>query len=458
MKKQFNWRGGIHPQKFKESTMDRSITVAKVPLMVAIPLSQHIGADCVAKVNVGDTVKVGTLIGDSEAKVSSPVHASISGTVKEIAKYPHPTKGESLAVIIEGDGRDQKEPFTERKEEVVNALPAAEIVRLIRNAGIVGLGGACFPTHIKLTPSKKIDSIIVNGAECEPYLTCDYRLMLEKTEQIIKGLKILMRLLDVRQAFIAIEDDKPLAIKAMNAVCRRERKPVGSLNLPRVGQDRELENDPSAAFDIKVAELEARYPQGGEKQLIKAILNKEVPSGGLPFDIGVVNQNVGTIFAIYEAVYKDKPLYERTVTVGGSGIKNPANLLLRIGTPISDLVEACGGLVGKPYKVVVGGPMMGVAQHSLEAPVVKGTSGILFFSQEETVEASDEVCIRCARCSEACPIYIIPFQIARLARKERWAELAEYNIKDCIECGCCDYVCPARIPLVQLIKLGKANI
>lgn len=458
MGKYFSWRGGIHPQKFKENTMARPIARAKVPLRVAIPLSQHIGAGCISRVNVGDSVKVGTLIGESEAKVSSRVHASISGVVKEITKYPHPTKGESLAVIIEGDGRDEKEPFTERREENVNALTPLEVRALIRNAGIVGLGGACFPTHIKLTPLKKIDSIIINGAECEPYLTCDYRLMLEKTDQIIKGLKILMKLLEVRQAFIGIEDDKPLAIKAMKEACRLLRKSEGSLKVPRFGQDREPDNNPSSPFDIKIVELKAKYPQGGEKQLIKTILNREVPSGGLPFDIGVVNQNVGTVFAIYEAVYGDKPLYERTVTVGGGGIKNPANLLLRIGTPISDLIDQCGGLVGKPYKVVIGGPMMGVAQYSLEVPVVKGTSGILFFSKEETVEASDQVCIKCARCSEACPIYIIPFQIARLSRKKRWAELAEYNIKDCIECGCCDYVCPARIPLVQLIKLGKANI
>lgn len=443
MGKNFHWRGGIHPHTFKDKTLDRPIIKAKVPLKVAIPLSQHIGADCIAKVSVGDRVKVGTLIGESEAKVSSRVHASISGVVKEIAKYPHPTKGKSKAIVIEGDGRDEKETYLERKEEDLNSLSFEDILRIIRNAGIVGLGGACFPTHIKLSPPKKIDTVILNGAECEPYLTCDYRLMLERGEEILAGLKIIMRLLGVNQAFIGIEDDKPRAVEVMERICRLKLSGGKDSKEPDI---------------IRVIQLKTRYPQGGEKQLIKAILKREVPSGGLPFDIGVVVHNVGTVFAIYEAVYKNKPVYERIVTVSGRGIKKPANLLVRIGTPISDLIDQCGGLAAKLYKVIVGGPMMGVAQYSLDVPVVKGTSGVLFFSQEEANEAVDEVCIKCARCCEACPVYILPFQIARLARKGRWAELEEYNVKDCIECGCCDYVCPARIPLVQLIKLGKANI
>ncbi len=443
MNRNFYWRGGIHPQKFKDRVSDRPITRAKIPSKVAIPLSQHIGADCVtvAKVGVGDRVKAGTLIGESEAKVSSKIHASISGVVTEITKYPHPTKGESLAVIIAGDGRDEREPFFERKEEDLDSLSSQDILRIIQDAGIVGLGGACFPAQIKLSPPKEIETVILNGAECEPYLTCDYRLMLEKGGEVLKGLKLVLRLLRVKQAFIGIEDDKPLAIKAMEKACR--------LELGEKGSDKEL--------DIKVVTLETKYPQGGEKQLIKAILKKEVPCGGLPFDIGVVVHNVGTAFAIYEAVYKNKPLYERVVTVSGGAINKPANLLLRIGTPISDLIDACAGLTDKLDKVIVGGPMMGAAQYSLDTPVVKGTSGVLFFSQKESCEPVDEVCIKCARCCEACPAYILPFQIARLARKERWAELGEYNIEDCIECGCCDYVCPAKIPLVQLIKLGKTH-
>lgn len=436
------WRGGIYPPKFKDLTKDNPITKARIPSRVAIPLSQHIGAECKAKVSVGDEVRVGTLIGESEAEVSASVHASISGVVKEIAKYPHPLKGKSLALVIESDGKDEKEPLLKRKEEDVNSLSSQELLRIIRNAGIVGLGGACFPTHIKLAPPKKVDTIILNGVECEPYLTCDYRLMLERGVGVLKGLKIVMRLLGVKEAFIGIEDDKPLAIKAMERICYSEQI------AGRIGKE----------LDIKVVTLKTRYPQGGEKQLIKAILNREVPSGGLPFDIGVVIHNVGTAFAIYEAIYENKPVYERVVTVSGKAINKPANLLLRLGTPISNLIDECGGLKDELYKVIVGGPMMGVAQYSLEAPVVKGTTGVLFFSQEEASEPSDEVCIKCARCCEACPVYILPFQIARLARKGRWVELEEYNIKDCIECGCCDYVCPARIPLVQLIKLGKANV
>jgi electron transport complex protein RnfC len=434
-------QGGIQPQKFKELTKDRPIIKAKIPSKVVIPLSQHIGADCVAKVRVGDKVKVGTLIGEGEAKLSSNIHASISGVVREITKYPHPLKGKGKAVVIEGDGRDEKESHLERKEEDLNSFSLEEILRIIRNAGIVGLGGACFPTHIKLTPPKKVEVVILNGAECEPYLTCDYRLMVERPTEVLKGLKIVLSLLEVKKAFIGIEDDKPRAVKAMEEASHSELTTLGG----------------SKKLDIKVVTLKTRYPQGGEKQLIKAILKREVPSGGLPFDIGVIVQNVGTAFAIYEAVYKNKPLYERIVTVTGKAINRPANLLLRIGTPISNLIDECGGLATKLYKVIVGGPMMGVAQYSLEVPVIKGTSGVLFFSEGEANEPEDSVCIKCARCCEACPVYLLPFQIARLARKGRWSELERYNVEDCIECGCCDYVCPAKIPLVQLIKLGKAN-
>lgn len=441
MGRNFSWRGGIHPPKFKDLSKDRPLARARVPAKVAIPLNQHLGAECKPKVGVGDKVKVGTLIGGNGAKVSSSVHASISGVVSEIAKYPHPLKGKALAVVIEGDGKDEREPFFERKEENLNSLSREGMLKIIQNAGIVGLGGACFPTDIKLSPPEKIDTLILNGVECEPYLTCDYRLMLERGVEIFKGLKIAMRLLGIKQAFIGIEDDKPMAIRAMQkARCLELGAGRGSKEL-----------------DIKIVTVKTRYPQGGEKQLIYAILKREVPSGGLPFDVGVVVHNVGTAFAIYEAVYKNKPLYERIVTVSGQGINRPANLLVRIGTPISKLIDECAGLTGRLYKVIVGGPMMGVAQHSLDVPVIKGTSGVLFFSQEEVSEPIDDVCIKCARCCEACPAYILPFQIARLCRNKRWAELEEYNIKDCIECGCCDYACPARIPLVQLIKLGKAN-
>jgi electron transport complex protein RnfC len=431
--------GGIHPLYYKELTRHKKTRLLEQPSEVIIPLAQHVGAPCQAAVKKGDEVKAGTVIAKSDKLISSLIHSSISGVVKNIKKYPHPVTGYYEAIAIESDSKNEREFLSVREEQDPQSLDKEKIKELIHAAGIVGLGGAAFPTHVKLTPpkDKKIDTFILNAAECEPYLTCDERTMLERPKDVLKGAILLLKALGLKRGIVAIEDNKPEAFEALKS----------ALNDLRFTD-----------YDLGITKLHTKYPQGGEKQLIKALLNREVPSGGLPFDVGCLVDNVQTATAVFDAVYKGKPLYERTITVTGDAIKEPANLLVKIGTPLSYIIEQCGGFTKEVGKLVVGGPMMGVAQYTDQTPVIKGTSGILVLSKKYVSVKPSEHCIRCGRCIEACPVKIMPTDIAKAAEYGRFDIAETLHVADCIECGCCAFVCPSRIPLVQLIKHAKRSL
>jgi electron transport complex protein RnfC len=411
----------------KHSTEGKPIERLGLPAKVYLPVLQHLGKACIPQVNVGDSVLTGQKIASVQAHVSSPIHASISGKVVAIQDYPHPLLGRSPAIAIESDGLDKLLPQVSRSDKEVESLSSQQIRDIVLESGIVGLGGATFPTHIKLNPPKPVDTLIINAAECEPYLTSDYRLMIEKTEEIILGIEIVARCLGVKHKYLAIEDNKPEAIEKF-----KSRK---------------------QGLYIKV--LPSQYPQGGEKQLIKNILGKEVPSGKLPFDVGVVVHNVATIFAVYEAVYLNKPLYERVVTVTGSGLANPKNLLVRLGTPIKELIDFCGPIGVEPGKIIIGGPMMGIAQFSDQVPVIKSSAGILLLNQKESRVFDEDPCIRCGSCVKECPAGLMPCLINLASEKALWQQTKDYGATDCIECGLCSYVCPANRRLVQSIKRAK---
>jgi len=427
--------GGVHPPENKELTETELIEVLEPPKEVVIPVSQHLGAPATPLVKVKDEVRTGQKIAQSGSFITAAVHSSITGTVKAIENRPHPVFGESKAIVIQGPGMDMLE-FKPANRRWIDMKPS-EIVALVKEAGIVGMGGAAFPTHVKISPpkGKKVDVLIINGAECEPYLTSDDRLMREKTSEMLEGVRILRRATAATEVVIAVEDNKHLAISSIEKI---------------------LKETESSHSPIKLQVLKTRYPQGSEKQLIYSITGKEVPSGGLPVDVGAVVQNVGTCFAVYEAVVKGKPLYERIVTVTGDCVAEPGNFLARVGTPFRTLVEAAGGLKKEPEKVISGGPMMGITQYTLDTPVIKGTSGILILSKEKAKLFEPENCIRCSFCIKHCPQKLIPQMLAKLAKAEKWSEAKyEFNLMDCMECGTCTYVCPARIPIVQWIKLAK---
>lgn len=414
----------------KHLSQDKPIENLPIPSRVFIPLIQHIGKPCSALVNIGDTVKRGERIATAQAHVYADIHSSISGKVTGIRRCPHPLLGASEAVIIENDTEDKAVDFRERTQEEIGGLSRDEIVKIVSDTGIVGLGGAGFPTHIKLTPPRSVDSFIVNAAECEPYLNSDYRLMVEKTEEVLRGLELALRCLNPRDVYLAIEKNKPEAIKKFKALNSK----------------------------LKIRVLKSQYPQGGERQLIKKILNRQVPSGGLPFEVGVVVHNVATLFAIYEAVYKNKPLYERVVTVSGSCLENPRNLLVRIGTPLKNLIDFCSPLKEDPQKIIIGGPMMGVAQYTDEVPLIKTSSGVVLFSKREVPKFFEDVCIRCGECVKNCPAGLEPCLISQAVEKENWQLAKDYSAADCIECGLCSYLCPAKRNLVQSIKYAKLRL
>ncbi len=417
----------------KELTRGSSIRPLKPPAKVIIPLVQHLGKPAHPIVKPGDLVKTGQLIGSLEDKaIYAPVHSSVSGKVIAIDELPHPGLGRGRAVVIGSDGLDQKIDFKANSEGVIEQFPPHDIRKLIFDAGVVGMGGAGFPTHIKLSPPKPVDSFILNGAECEPYLTCDNRLMIEKAGEIILGIGLALKCLGVKQAYIAIEDNKPQAIRAFEKVARPTQ--------------------------CQIRILKSAYPQGGERQIIKAVLGREVPPGKYPFDVGVVVNNAATIYAMYEAVYLGKPLYERVITVSGDCLENPGNYLVRIGASIQDIINECGPLKKEPERIVFGGPMMGLAQYSLDTPVIKTTSGALFLSDKEAQAAQDAFCIRCGRCVEACPLGFMPCMIALAVEKGKWDLAKTYGALECMECGSCSYVCPQRRNIVQQIKYAKSRM
>ncbi len=422
----------VRLEEHKYRTENKSIEISPLPVRVFIPLSQHIGKLCIPEVKIGDIVLKGQHIAKAETHIYAPIHASISGKVTSIQDWPHPVLGRCKAIIIENDGLDKSQQQSVKSNDEIDKLSAEQIRNIVFEAGIVGMGGAGFPAYIKLNPPKPVDTLIINGAECEPYLTCDYRLMIERTEEITKGIELVARCLKAKKIIIAIEDNKPEAIKAFNYQL------------------------PITNYQLRI--LKSQYPQGGEKQLIKNILGKEVPQAQLPFEIGVVVHNVGTVFAIYEAVYLGKPLYERVVTVTGTCLVNPKNLLVRIGIPIKELIESCGPLKEEPAKIIIGGPMMGIAQYSLDVPIVKSSTGVILLNKEEAKIMEEEFCIRCGSCIRECPAGLMPCLINLVSEKGMWQEAQKYAVADCIECGLCNYVCPANRKLVQSIKRAKLEI
>lgn len=405
-----------------------------LPQRVVIPLQQHTGAPAQPIVAVGDEVKAGQKIGDAQGYVSVPVHASISGKVTAIEPHLHPLGGQLPAVIIEGDGQDTwiEQPGETRQ---ISQSDSKAMVEAIREAGIVGLGGAAFPTHVKLSPpeGKSIDTFILNGAECEPYLTADHRLMVENTEEIVAGAKIILNILSCHRGIIGIEANKPDALAAMRERTRQER-------------------------ELEVVALQVKYPQGAEKQLIWAITKREVPSGGLPMDVGCVVQNVGTAKAIFDAIVAGKPLVERVVSVTGPIVKEPKNLRVRIGTLFGELIQQTAGTVENPGKLIMGGPMMGLAQVSSQVPVIKGTSGVLLLPADQAVIPEPQACISCARCVDTCPMKLVPTELGKLIQNSLFKEAERLGVLDCMECGTCSYICPSKINLVHLFKFAKAKI
>jgi len=366
----------------KHYTENKATERLPLPAKVYLPLIQHLGKICNPEVKVGDTVKLGQRIASIQASLYAPIHASISGVVSAIQDWPHPVLGRAKAIVLEGNGQAEDAYFGLKTREWVDRLTPTDIRKIVLDAGIVGMGGASFPTYIKLSPPKPLNTLIVNGAECEPYLTADARIMVEQAAQIAEGIRLVAACLGIKDVYVGIEDNKPEAIRAFS-------------KLPQ--------------FKVKV--LPSDYPQGGEKQLIQSILGKQIPRGKLPFDIGVLVHNVATIYAIYEAVYRGKPLIERLVTVAGSCVGSPKNLLVRLGTPIKDLIEFCGPLKEELAKIIIGGPMMGIAQYTDDVPIIKSSGGLLLMNKKEAEITEEEPCIRCAACVRACPVGLMPCQI-----------------------------------------------
>lgn len=426
-------KGGVYPSYQKHLTDNKAVEKCDIPNTVTIPMQQHIGLPCKPVVKIGDHVRMGQKIGQITGYVSSPVHSSVSGTVKEIGYFPHSSLGESLAVLIENDFADELDDNVIPKK--IDALSALEINSLILEAGIVGMGGATFPTHVKLSPGngKRIDTFVINGTECEPYLTSDHRLMIEEPEIIVFGMIGMMKALGVSKGIIAIEDNKNDAVEIM---LKATAKVSG----------------------IDVVVLKTKYSQGAEKQIIKSALNREVPSGGLPMDVGVVVNNVATAAAVATAITTGMPLIERRLTISGSGVAEPKNLLVRLGTSFDEVIKYCGGINGSIGKVISGGPMMGMAQFTLKAPVIKGTTGILVFKKGENTYPTELPCIRCANCMRVCPVFLMPMMIHAFSFSGNYEAANKYRALDCIECGCCSYGCPSKIPLLQSINVAKIRI
>lgn len=428
--------GGVHPEDRKISA-GSAIETLPLPQRVYISMSQHLGVPAKPLVGKGDKVLAGQMIGAAAGFISANIHSSVSGTVAAVEPYPDLAGNPVLHVVVDVEG-DEWVESVDRSPETVReiSLDAAGIIKRIADCGIVGLGGAAFPTHVKLSPppGKKAEFLIINGAECEPYLTSDYRLMLEHPEEVLIGARIMMKALGVQKGYIGIEDNKPLAIEKMKALTA------------------------SSYPETEVVVLRKKYPQGGEKQLIDAVTGRKVPSMGLPIDAGVVVQNCGTAFAVYEAVQKNKPLVESITTVSGDCMPVQHNFCIRTGTPFSYILDAAGGIPQDAVKIVSGGPMMGKAVSNPEAASVKTTSSLLLLTEKQTRRMEESECIRCGKCVQACPMGLEPYLLNRLARTGRMEDLERNKVYDCIECGCCMFTCPAGIPLLDYIRMAKADV
>ncbi len=428
------FKRGVHPPHRKMSEMDSiSEIIIKPGQLFVLPMVQHIGAPCQPCVEKGQDVEAGQVVGQAEAFVSATVHSSVRGVVKEVVDMPHPSGRRVLSVVVTaGENQPGIPEWQTVEDQPVEPMDPHGIATKAREAGLVGQGGAAFPTHVKLArnPQKPIDTILLNGCECEPYLTSDHRLMLEAAQPIIKGLELAVHATGARKGIIAIEDNKPDAIEKIRRLITGKSK-------------------------LQLAICKTKYPQGGEKQLISAVLKRAVPNGGLPLDVGVVVMNAGTAASLAFAVIESRPVYRRVVTVTGRGIKNTGNYLVPVGMLLEDLLKECGGLTRDAGKVLLGGPMMGPTTSRLDVPILKGTSGITVMSQEEFRVIQETACIRCSRCVDVCPMNLVPTRIAH-AVKARDIEMAlDWDLTACMECGCCTYVCPAQIPLLQYLRSGK---
>ena len=431
--------GGVHPAENKLSAT-QSIKVAELPKVAVFPMGQHIGAPAKPIVKKGDKVKVGQMIAEAGGFVSAPIFSSVSGTVLKVDTVVDASGYAKPAVYITVEGDEWVETI-DRSETLVTLkdkpeLTSKEIIEKIQNAGIVGMGGACFPCHVKLMPppGSKPEFVIINAVECEPYLTADHRLMLEKAEQILVGVSLLIKAANVNKGYVGIENNKPDAIKIMTEKAK-------------------------AYGNIEVVPLKVQYPQGGEKQLIDAVVGRQVAAPpALPVSVGAIIQNVGTAYAVYEAVMKNKPLFERIVTVTGKSLKQPSNFLVRMGTPMSQLIDACGGLPEDTGKVIGGGPMMGKALMNIEVPICKGSSGVLIMNEKEARRGEPQPCIRCAKCVSACPMGLEPYIYSKCSELGLWEKAEKEGIVSCIECGSCQYTCPSNRPLLDYVRVGKATV
>jgi len=425
---------GIHPPDLKITAEMPILRIEpKVDTVMVYPMVQHIGVPCTPIVVVGDFVTVGQKIGDSDAAVSSPIHSTVSGKVVDIAYALSPRGQTYQAVFIENDGKFS-EHLSVRRPEGYKNMPREDILALIHEAGVVGLGGAGFPAHIKLNPptDKPIDTVFVNAAECEPYLTTDHRVLLEETAEILSGLDIVLHMFPEARGVIAIEDNKPDAIEKFKQMISNDR--------------------------VSVIPLVTKYPQGGEKQVIYACTGREVPSGGLPMDVGCIVHNVDTIIAIHQAVVEGRPLMRKVVTVTGGAVETPGNYEVRLGMTFKDLLEEIGGIKSEPYKIVVGGPMMGVAQYTLDVPIIKIASAIILMTEQEAARPPEQNCFRCGKCVDHCPIGVIPLDLSAYARRNDKERFKKYNGMDCMSCACCSYVCPAHRHVAQAINVMKQEI
>ncbi len=430
----YQFFGGVHPAEHKDLTEHKAtVPMTEAPAQVVIPMSMHVGAPCKPVVAVGDEVKVGTLIGETTG-LGAPIHASVSGKVAAVEPRPYGGGGMMMSVVIDNDFQDTPDPSIRHRDNV-EALSGAEIIEIVKNAGITGMGGAGFPTHVKLSGAVgKVDTVILNGAECEPYITSDHRLMLERGEAVIGGARLLAKAVGLKEATIGIELNKPDAIEHL----------------------KELVGD---AGDVHIEGLRTRYPQGAEKQLIQMITGRQVPPGKLPADVKCVVCNVATAAAVYDAVTEGKPLTRRGVTLTGGAVAEPTNVMAPVGTPISHLIKMAGGFKVDPDRVLYGGPMMGNPIYDLSVPMMKSTNCVLSLTAAEAAEQDPaQTCIRCGKCVEACPMHLTPLFMRMNVNKRRWAEVEALRVMDCIECGSCNYICPARLPLVQSFRTAKFAI